>query len=715
MALVSPGVEVNVQDDSVYVIGTAATVPLIFIATGAEKLQQDGITPALGTYETGVVRVVSSIRQALELYGVPKFYTSTDGLPHHGDARNEYGLDALVKYLEVGNRAYVVRANVNTNDNYVDIKQLWGRKIAEAGDLLNALVGDYIDSYNTANELYPGDPDFKKSVTKDELKTLLGEAMSSTYGVSSFGSEQFYFDFNADHTVAQAGYQDVIFQTPGGGQIQGDSATGLDLETDYASTITITSSAGTQAFNIKVKGSDAITFASLISKINTVIGSAGTAQLLAGRIRVTSSLKGETSAVIMAQEGSSTGLAPLFSNLNYFRRFSESVVGKGPSPLIVYDDSYTTIVGTYDGLDALIADWNSGSVVLDQFTGNEAEGLLVSAAADFDNTREFRLDTSLGTNDAQRRAAIVEALQAEINNVNNGTRGEGLEYNIAIAPGYFECADELLRLATAMKNEVFVIGETPFDKPPSGPNGISNWARTPARATSDSIAYYYGHGISSNIDGKNIMTTAGSVALRVYAFNDANAEVWFAPAGVTRGSCDFLTDIGYVSGALGGPTTFVTEYLDEGQRDELYEAPKAINPITFIPGRGILVLGQKTTYARSSALDRVNVSRLVKFMRRQIRKALFNWLFEPNDEQTRRQVKYAIDNFCMTLVNRRALYDFATIVNETNNTPETIDNNELHVDLAIKTVKVVEFIYATIRLVRTGDNIGTGRQITVGQ
>ena len=69
----------------------------------------------------------------------------------------------------------------------------------------------------------------------------------------------------------------------------------------------------------------------------------------------------------------------------------------------------------------------------------------------------------------------------------------------------------------------------------------------------------------------------------------------------------------------------------------------------------------------------------------------------------------------MTLVNRRALYDFATIVNESNNTPQTIDNNELHVDLAIKTVKVVEFIYATIRLVRTGDNIGTGRQITVGQ
>lgn len=715
MALVSPGVEVNVNDQSVYVIGAAATVPLIFIATGAEKLQQDGITPALGTYESGVIRTVSSIRQALELYGVPKFYESADGQPHYGDARNEYGLDALLKYLEVGNRAYVVRANVNTNDNYVDIKQLWGRKISESGDLLSALVEDYIDAYNTSNEYYPGDAEFKKSVTKAELKTLLTEAMAPTYAISSFASEQFYADFNNNHTVPQAGYQDVIFQTPGGGFIQATDITGLVADEEYASSIVITSGAGTEVFNISLKGNDAVTYGALVAKINTVIGTAGTASLIAGRLRVTSSLKGETSAVVMAQEGSSTGVAPLFSNLNYFRRFSESVVGRGPTPLIVYDDSYTTIVGEYSGLDALIADWATGSVVIDEFTANEAEGLLTAAAADFDNTREFRLDTSLGTNDAARRKKIVEALQAEINSNENGTRGEGLEYNLTIAPGYFECADELLRLATSMKNEVFVIGETPFDKPPSGPNGIANWARTPARATSDSIAYYYCHGISSNIDGKDIMTTAGSIALRVYAYNDANAEVWFAPAGVTRGSCDFLTNIGYVSGALGGPTTFVTEYLDEGQRDELYEFPKSINPITFIPGRGILVMGQKTTYGRTSALDRVNVSRLVKYMRRQIRKALFSWLFEPNDDITRQQVKYAIDNFCMTLVNRRALYDFATIVNESNNTPQTIDNNELHVDLAIKTVKVVEFIYATIRLVRTGDNIGTGRQITVGQ
>ena len=539
--------------------------------------------------------------------------------------------------------------------------------------------------------------------------------MESTYRISSFAKEQFFFDFNIDHNSPQAGYQDILFRTPGGGHLQLNSATTLDTEVDYSSSVTITNSTGVHTYEVSGKGSDLVTFGDVIDAIQAAIGTNGTAQMIAGRIRVTSSLLGETSSVVFSQEGSTTTALPLFSNLAYFRRFGENIVGKGPLPLIVYDDSFTNIVGTFDGMDSLVEDWNSGSVIIDEFTAAEAEGLLVAAAADFDNTREFRVDSSLGTNDAQRRQAIVEALQAEINSVDNGSRGEGLEYNIAVAPGYWECSDELLRLSTSMKSEVFVIGETPFDKPPSGPNSISEWARTPSRSTSDKIAYYYGHGISSNIDGKDIMTTACSTALRVYAYNDANADLWWAPAGVSRGSCEHLTDIGYVSGSLGGPTTFITEYLDEGQRDELYEFPKSINPITYIPGRGILVMGQKTTYGRTSALDRVNVSRLVMFMRRQIRKMLFSWLFEPNDDITRKQVKFAVDNFCLSLTNRRALYDFATIVDESNNTPEDIDNNTLRVDLGIKPVRAIDFIIATIRLVRTGDDLGTGRQITVGQ
>lgn len=713
MALISPGVEVNIRDESVYVVGRAATVPLIFIATGEEKFQEDGVTPALGTYEHGVLRVVTSIRQALELYGVPKFYTSSEGLPHHGDARNEYGLDALLKYLEVGNRAYVVRANVNTNDNYVDIKSLWQRKLAEAADLLSVLVEDYIAAYNDAHNYFINDPEFKSTVTPEELKELAGEALAPVFNTSSFSSDMFYVDFMYDHGSARAGWQDVVFDTSGGFLQNGD-ITGLDAESTYSASISVTSSTGTTVHTVNVTGAQAVTFGDLIAGINSVLGSDGFAAFVGGRLRVESSFAATTSAVEIVQDGSS-GTLPLFASLALYQTLAEPVAGAGANPLIVYDDSFTTIVGDYYGFFNLADTWNTGGTVIDEFTPNEAEGLLLAAGADFDNTKEFRFDTSLGTNDIDRRASIVKAIQGEINSPNNGARAEDLEYNIAIAPGYFECADELLRLSTDMMEEVFVIGETPFEKTPVGPNSVANWARTSARATSPNIAYYYGHGISSNIDGADIMTTAGSTALRVYAYNDAEAELWFAPAGVARGRCEHLVDVGYVSGALGGPTTFISAPLDTGQRDELYEFPKNINPISFIPGRGILVMGQKTTSPISSAMDRVNVSRLVKFMKRQIRKALFAFLFEPNDDITRKQVKFVIDNFCLDLVNRRALYDFASIVDLTNNLPQNIDNNELIVDLAIKPTKAIEFIYTTIRIVNTGADLGTGRQITLGE
>jgi hypothetical protein len=259
-----------------------------------------------------------------------------------------------------------------------------------------------------------------------------------------------------------------------------------------------------------------------------------------------------------------------------------------------------------------------------------------------------------------------------------------LEYNVVIAPGYPELADELLSLDTIMLNEVFIIGETPFDKPPTGPNSIAQWAVTPAKHTgTQHMAYYYGHGISSNFDGVNIMTTAVSTALRVFAFNDDVQAEWWAPAGVQRGQCPHLVDVGYASGTLGGPTTFVSEYLNTGDRDDLYEFPKNINPISFIPGRGILVMGQKTTYGAFSALDRVNVVRLTKFIKRQLRKGLFPFLFEPNDQITWDLVRYACTSFLSTLISRRALYDFAVQVDTTNNTPATIDRNELHVDVFI--------------------------------
>ena len=711
MALVSPGVEVTVSDDSTYVNGTATALPLIVIATADEKFQEDGVTPALGTYENGVLRVVTSLRQSLELYGIPKFYKSASGVAHHGDARNEYGLDALNKLLEVGNRAYVLRANVNLNDDVNSLRDLWESKTATAAELLGELIADYITAYNAANNLFPADANYKESVNAAELKTLVNDALDGVFSSYSFSTDLFAVNFLRDHLVDQAGYQDVIFDVSGG-FLQLTDITGLEEDQNYGAQVSITSGAGTSTHDLFFSGDDVVTFGNLIAQINSVLGSDGTCELIAGRIRITSSFEGVSSAVDIVADGPS-GYLPLFSNLNLYQRLAAPINGKGGTPLFVYNDDFDTITGTYDGLDALIDNWSSGSIIVDEFTSVEAEGLLLAAAADYDNTAEFRSETALGSNDAARRLEIRRQLQAVVNNPRSGIRAEHLEYNIAVCPGFPELSEEMVRLSGDMFEEVQIIGETPFDKPPTGPNGINTWAVTPARVTSPHIGYYYAHGISSNIDGDDIMTTACSTALRTYAYNDANAEVWFAPAGTSRGRCEHLTSIGYVSGVLGGPTTFVEDFLDIGVRDELYEFPKNINPITFIPGRGILVLGQKTTNGFTSARDRVNVERMIKFIRRSLRKSLFSFLFEPNDSITRKQVKFAVDNFLSDLIGRRALYDFATVCDTSNNTPERIDRNELWCSIALKPVKSVEFIHIPISIARTGADIGSGRTVNI--
>lgn len=723
--LISPGVSVTIIDESFYIPGRAATVPLIFIATADEKVQPDGLSPAEGTFEHGVLRTVTTIRQSLELYGVPTYY-DTDGVQHHGDVRNEYGLDALNKFLEIGNRAYVIRANVNLNDNLADLKTLWMNKISDAADFLNERVAEYIVAYNTENGLIPVDAGYKESVTATELKTLVEDVLFDVFRCYNFSSDLFRYNFQYDHGIAQAGYQDVIFET-GGGFLQLTDVTGLDADTDYSAVIEIThtdyldadmdldtTEATTTTFNVVLNGGDIGSFQDLVDALNTEFGSGGaaTVTLLNGRLTITSSYEGVTSSVEITDDGP-TGYEPLFASLNLYRTLGDPIPGVGISTLPIYNDTYTTVTGAYYGLDSIIDNWTSGSVTATEFTADEAEGVLLTAAAAFDDTQEFIDNTALGSNDAARRLEVVRQMQAEINNPYNGARYEHLEYNVLAAPGFPECSDELIRLSQDMLEEVFVLGETPFNKPPTGPLGITQWATSPARSTSYHISYHYGHGISSNIDGNDILTTASATALRVFAYNDEQQDVWWAPAGTNRGTCPHLVNTGYVSGTLGGPTTFVEEFLDNGTRDELYEFPKNINPITFIPGRGILVLGQKTTSPNISALDRINVSRLVKFIKRQLRKALFSFLFEPNDRITRDNVKFAVDSFLADLIDRRALYDFASICDETNNTPVRIDRNELWIDVAIKPVKAVEFIYAPVRVVNTGADIG-GRNILVG-
>jgi len=387
--------------------------------------------------------------------------------------------------------------------------------------------------------------------------------------------------------------------------------------------------------------------------------------------------------------------------LNLFQFIADPVAGNGTDQLLIFADGYeAAATGDFFGLYNAIDDNTN-------YTCPQVVALLSTAANEYELTREFRDFTSLGFNDEERRAEIVRQLQAAINDPTLGIRNpDAYSYNLLVAPGYHELVDELNRMAVDMLEEVFVIGETPFNRPPTGFNGISTWALSSERTTYPGAAYYYGHGISSNLDGRDIMTSSAASALRVYAFNDAEQALWYAPAGVQRGTCIHLTKTGYVSGVLGGPTTFIEEDLNVGARDSLYEFPKNINPIARIAGRGILVMGQKTVYGAVSLRESVNIERLLRFIKREVRRGLFPYLFEPNDQITRDQVKSTVDGFLSGLINDRALFDFATICDESNNTPDRVQRKELWIDVALKPVTAVEFIYVPIRVVSLDADIG---------
>ena len=303
-----------------------------------------------------------------------------------------------------------------------------------------------------------------------------------------------------------------------------------------------------------------------------------------------------------------------------------------------------------------------------------------------------------------QRAAIVRQMQAAVA-ASEEARNEINRFNLLAAPGYPELIDEMVSLNVDRKETAFIVADAPLRLAASA-TATQAWATNSANAdgngedgltaSSPYIGVYYPHALTTNLDGTNVLQPASHIALRTLAFNDQVAYPWFAPAGFQRGLVSNATSVGYLDAAS---AEYVAVALSEGQRDSLYI--NKINPIGNFPGRGLAVFGQKTLNPVASALDRVNVARLVVYLRERLDDIVKPFLFEPNDEVTRQNAKVVVDRFLGQLVTQRGLFDFLTVCDTTNNTPARIDRNELHIDIAIQPVKAVEFIYIPIRIQNT--------------
>jgi hypothetical protein len=299
-----------------------------------------------------------------------------------------------------------------------------------------------------------------------------------------------------------------------------------------------------------------------------------------------------------------------------------------------------------------------------------------------------------------QRNMVVKAMRAAVD-ANIQIREEQFRYNIICAPGYPEVISNMVALNNDRKNTAFVIGDTPMTLPANSV-AYANWANNKngdGLSTADPyLAVYYPHAKTNDLSGNTIVMPASHMALRTYMKNDNAAYMWFAPAGVRRGLVDNATDIGYVNEKTGG---FVRNGINNGNRDALYE--NKINPFTILPGVGLVCWGQKTRNPVASSMDRVNVARLVNYIRTILADVGNSFLFEPNDKITRDQIKNVIEGAINDLIAKRGIYDYLVVCDDTNNTPTRIARNELYVDIAIEPMKAVEFIYIPIRLKNPGD------------
>jgi len=305
-----------------------------------------------------------------------------------------------------------------------------------------------------------------------------------------------------------------------------------------------------------------------------------------------------------------------------------------------------------------------------------------------------------------QRNVVVEAMKSAIES-STALREEQVQFNLIVAPGYPELIQNMITLNNDRKNTAFIIGDSPLDLNSSS-QSIQTWSANENLALdnglnglvsrSEYLAVYYPSGYATNLDGESVVVPASHMMLRTYIRSDNVSYPWFAPAGVRRGLIDNVTSIGYVDTT--DDNLFRSIGVTEGLRDVLYT--NDVNPLTVLPGVGLVAYGQKTRASMDSAMDRVNVARLIVYLRTVLDSVARPFIFEPNDTITRNQVKQAFEAVLNDVVAKRGIYDYLVVCDETNNTPDRIDRNELYVDIAIEPVKAIEFIYIPVRLKNTG-------------
>lgn len=784
MALVSPGVQVSVTDESAYGAAGNGTVPLIVVATRENKTdptgsESDGIAKFTKATQAGNVISVTSQRELTQYFGNPTFTTSGTAIVQ-GSETSEYGLLAAYSYLGQGSRAFIVRANIDLAELDSTTVQPTSTYSTANTYWLDTDASKYgIHVYNSTSGLWEN-----KLPTVEVISTAAGTAPAATVVTGGYhvvistlsNSIEYYKESGAAWVTAGATLA-PHYSVPVGPS-NGDVWV---KTTSPGNGVSIAISKFTTAWNPQsVVGvsdgsdnADITTFVPQDGASATALTSSATAGgILLGEAVdqidiLVVSVAGAPSALassILAQIAAPTATAT--TGQYWFDNTIDKLdiyVSVGAAWTTAADVQYSTTAPTTDGTGNALADGDvwvdttlatstnardypkiyqhngaawvkhsntdqtsaNGVLFADIYEGGSPipgapdavvypDGMLIVNMAQSKNTvrswngtawRNAASNNSDGSGAFGRfaqRKVVAAGMQAVVAGAD--LREEQYAYSLLAAPNYPELTDELVTLNSDRGETAFIIIDTPMRK--NATEAIS-WVKNSNVATENgedglvtnntySAAYYPSGNSTEPVTGKTVVVPASHMALYTFAYNDNISFPWFAPAGLTRGVVQNASSVGFIT----SENEFKAITLTQGQRDEMYQ--NKLNPITTFIGQGTVIFGQKTLASTTTALDRVNVARLVAYLRERFDEIARPFLFEQNDTQTRARAAQVFERFLADILSRRGVTDFAVVCDTSNNTPARIDRNELYIDVAIEPTKSVEFIYIPIRIVNSG-------------
>jgi phage tail sheath protein FI len=270
--------------------------------------------------------------------------------------------------------------------------------------------------------------------------------------------------------------------------------------------------------------------------------------------------------------------------------------------------------------------------------------------------------------------------------INALSNADEFDINMVVAPGVNKADHSYVWTAildmVEQRNDAFFIAD-------AGNAGTSlDATNTIAQGVDSNMAAVYYPWIKTiDINTNKLITVPPSVLLPgVFAANDRVAAEWFAPAGLNRGGL-----VGAVS---------VLNRLTQSEKDSLYE--NKVNPIVQFPGQGIVVFGQKTLQDRPSALDRINVRRLLLTVRKYIASTSRFLVFEQNTSETRNRFLNIVNPYLESIQQRQGLYAFRVVMDDSNNTPDVVDRNIMKGAIFLQPTKTAEFIQIDFNILPTG-------------